>query len=268
MQNALAWLKKKYTTSFVLLSRKYQRTSLRRRTHPFALVHPSFHVHPAIMMEDNSTSAAPGGRGGGVDDDGEENGNRGDGSSSNGRADGNSGYGGSVHMFPLLDRLREELPEVLECFVLPELDKTDLAMLARAGREWRATVVSSNLPRARRIAGSRLMLHAFCGSVQRLAWAKANGCPWNHNTCAYAAKGGRLHVLQWAREHGCPWSLRTCARAAEGGYLDVLRWAREHDCPWNEWTCGLAARGGHLDVLCWAREHNCPWDRMTCSFAA
>ena len=35
------------------------------------------------------------------------------------------------------------------------------------------------------------------GSVERLAWAKENGCPWKVVTCAWAA-------LKWAREHGCP----------------------------------------------------------------
>ena len=62
--------------------------------------------------------------------------------------DGHGGDGGSDDTFSLLDRLLEELPEVLERFVLPTLDATDLAMLARAGREWRAMVVSCNLPRA------------------------------------------------------------------------------------------------------------------------
>jgi hypothetical protein len=45
-----------------------------------------------------------------------------------------SGDGDSDDSFPLLDRLREELPEVLERFVLPALDQTAIALLARAGK--------------------------------------------------------------------------------------------------------------------------------------
>jgi len=115
-----------------------------------------------------------------------------------------SGDGDSDDSFSLLDRLHEELPEVLERFVLPALDQTAIALLARVGRGWRATVVSSDLPRA----GSRglpLMVSTFCGSVELLAWAKANGCPWTERTCRYIATGGQPDVLTWAREHSCPW---------------------------------------------------------------
>jgi len=163
--------------------------------------------------------------------------------------DGDSRDGSSDDMIPLLDQLLEKLPEVLESFVLPKLDPTDLAMLARAGKGWRAMVVYSNLPRAGSTAGPRLMLDAFCGSVQRLAWAKANGCPLNEKVCSNAARGGQLDVLRWARKRGCPWGPRTCANAAKGGHLHVLQWAREHDCPWDAVTCAFAAEGGHLDVL-------------------
>jgi len=76
----------------------------------------------------------------------------------------------------------------------------------------------------------------FLGSAERLAWAKANGCPWVARTCYYAAQGGHLEVLQWARQHGCPSGSTTCSDAARGGHLAVLRWAREHDCPWNEYV--------------------------------
>jgi len=37
-----------------------------------------------------------------------------------------------------------------------------------------------------------------------LQWARAQGCPWDHWTCEYAAGGGYLEMLQWAREQGCP----------------------------------------------------------------
>ena len=37
-----------------------------------------------------------------------------------------------------------------------------------------------------------------------LQWARANGCPWDANTCYVAADSGHLEVLQLARVNGCP----------------------------------------------------------------
>ena len=64
-----------------------------------------------------------------------------------------------------------------------------------------------------------------------LQWARAQGCPWDYDTCSYAAGNGRLTVLQWARAQGCPWDVRTCAWAADNGHLAVLQWARAQGCP-------------------------------------
>ena len=54
-----------------------------------------------------------------------------------------------------------------------------------------------------------------------LKWARANGCPWDEGTCAYAAMGGHLEVLKWARENGCPWDERTRKFAASKGYVET-----------------------------------------------
>jgi hypothetical protein len=164
--------------------------------------------------------------------------------------------------FSLLNQLHEDLPEFLDSFVLPALDPTTLALLARTGKGWCATVVSSGLPHAGSAPNLELSLKACCESVELLAWAKANGCPWNEKTCALIAKAGHLDVLQWARGHGCPWDKKACHAAARGGHLDVLMWVREQGCPWNEKTCHAAAAGGHLGVLQWARSQDppCPWD--------
>ena len=51
-----------------------------------------------------------------------------------------------------------------------------------------------------------------------------------------AAYGGNLEVLQWARANGCPWDEETCTCAASGGHLEVQQWARANGCPWNEWA--------------------------------
>jgi hypothetical protein len=53
------------------------------------------------------------------------------------------------------------------------------------------------------------------GWLPVLQWALANGCPWDHWTCAVAA--GHLEVLPWLRANGCPWDSETCALA---GNLD------------------------------------------------
>jgi len=71
-----------------------------------------------------------------------------------------------------------------------------LAAVATAAAEGGA---APDLPLAGKSAEVPLKLMEFCGSVARLAWAKANGCPWGGTTCAYVAVEGRLEVLQWAR---------------------------------------------------------------------
>ena len=92
---------------------------------------------------------------------------------------------------PLLGALLEDLREVFEKEVLKErLDPTDLAVLAQVGRACLAAVVSSGLPRAGKSEGVPLMLKDFLGSVERLAWAKQNMCPWNTRTCARVARRG------------------------------------------------------------------------------
>jgi hypothetical protein len=105
-------------------------------------------------------------------------------------------------------------------------------------------------------------------SSSLMEWARANGCPWNELTCAYAAEGGHLEIIQWARANGCPWEEWTCACAAEGGHLEILQWARANGCPWDKKTCEYAAKGGHLGILQWANANGCHWDADTCACAA
>ena len=167
---------------------------------------------------------------------------------------------------PLLD-LVERFPDLFAQQVLQHLDPIDRTFLAQVGSACRAAVAASDLPRAgtRRVELGRSVwvvthqLGELVGSVERLAWAKASGCPWVARICALAARSGSLKVLTWARQHGCPWDTATCSYAAEKGHLDVLMWARKHHCPWNNQTCFWAAASGHLEVLRWAREHGCPW---------
>ena len=109
---------------------------------------------------------------------------------------------------PLLGRLVEDLPEVFEKEVLSRLDPTGRALLARVGRGVSAAVVTSGLTRAGLCEEAPFKVEDFVGSVERLAWAKGNGCPWDVDTCARVAEGGQLEVLRWARRW-CPPAYRS-----------------------------------------------------------
>jgi len=172
------------------------------------------------------------------------------------------------------------LPDLFEQEVLKRLEPVDRTMVAQVGRPWLAAVLASGLPRLpKRPRVCLLRLREFCTSVERLAWARANGCPWNSVVYYDAILGGHLAALQWLREQGCPFGdgsvvkvsdyqlsediifnvIRDCcALAARCGQLEVLRWAREQNWPWSVSTCSMAAEGGHLELLQWAREHGCP----------
>ena len=54
-----------------------------------------------------------------------------------------------------------------------------------------------------------------------LKWARANVCPWDEWTCAYAAGGGHLETLKWVRANGCPWDELTCELAVSKGYVET-----------------------------------------------
>ena len=183
---------------------------------------------------------------------------------------------------PLLGGLLD-LPAVLAAEVLPLLEPTDLVVFGQAARACRAAVVAFGVPQEEvqvssdeegstvdegtEWGGSLLLrVQNFVGSVARLAWAKARGCPWDEEICAWAARGGHLKVLKWA--WGAAVASQVCCCAAAGGHLKVLQWAREHGCEWDALTCAYAAMDGNLRMLRWAHEHGCPWDVDTCFYAA
>jgi hypothetical protein len=111
---------------------------------------------------------------------------------------------------PLLGAgLLEKLPEVLAAEVIARLEPTDVVLFGQANRACRAAVVAFGVPQEEAagddsddegIEGGPLLLRVkdFVGSVERLAWAKARGCPWeNTRICEYAAEDGHLEVLKW-----------------------------------------------------------------------
>jgi hypothetical protein len=175
---------------------------------------------------------------------------------------------------PLLDLL-QRFPDLFLKELLERLFPTARGSLARTGIAFWDMVFPRSIfpygllhtetPASGAGAARVFKLVDFLGTFERLAWAKANGCPWTAQTCSLAALGGHLVALRWARANGCPWDELTPFNAADGGHLDVLRWAREHDCPWDDGTCWSAAEGGHLEVLQWARAHGCPWSKSMCA---
>ena len=92
---------------------------------------------------------------------------------------------------PLLD-LVERFPDLFALKVLAHLNPIDRTFLAQAGSACRAAVAASGLRRAgtRRVVMGRSVwvvthrLTEFVGSIERLAWAKASGCPWVVRTSA------------------------------------------------------------------------------------
>ena len=100
---------------------------------------------------------------------------------------------------PLLDLL-QRFHDLFEEYVLERLDPAARASLARAGSAFLEVVFPRSifpfgLPACAvttrsGVAGRRVFkLVDFLGSAERLAWAKANGCPWVARTCQLRRSG-------------------------------------------------------------------------------
>jgi len=101
---------------------------------------------------------------------------------------------------PLLDLL-QRFPDFFKKEVLERLDPTDRTMLAQVGRPWLAAVLASGLPRLPKGVRVWLRLMEFCTSVERVAWAKANGCPWS-------VPGRGLHSSTFQLNEALLWATR------------------------------------------------------------
>jgi hypothetical protein len=84
----------------------------------------------------------------------------------------------------LLGAFLSELPEVFAAEVLSRLSPTERTLLSWSSRDCREVVAASGLPRAGAggRAGVPLRLVDFVGSIERLALARENGCPWGEET--------------------------------------------------------------------------------------
>jgi hypothetical protein len=100
--------------------------------------------------------------------------------------------------------------------------------------------------------------------LETLTYAHENGCPWNQQTCTFAAIGGSLKCLKYAHEHGCPWDISTfgCARADA-----MIRYLILNGCPGHVRADDFAAKRANLELLQFARETECLWTAVTCEKA-
>ena len=70
-----------------------------------------------------------------------------------------------------------------------------------------------------------------------LQYLHENGCPWDSNTCLYAADNGDLPVLKYLHENGCPWDRCTCLFAANHKHWDCLQYLVDNKCPgWENYA--------------------------------
>ena len=104
-------------------------------------------------------------------------------------------------------------------------DPADLARLPAVSRAMRDAVAATGL-RFKEL-GEKRAAELGCFSALRQV----------------AARVGNLEKLKLLRANGCPWNAQTCANAAGGGHLDVLQWARANGCPWDKWTPRCVAVG-------------------------
>lgn len=113
-------------------------------------------------------------------------------------------------------------------------------------------------------------------SVEILAWARANGCPWNRawlveavaddwSECSRGLPGrGPSPILTFLEDNGCggEWLDGICALAADAGNVNTLRDAVALGLPWDSDECWARATAplrhdvgeGHGEVQAWLCE--------------
>ena len=107
-------------------------------------------------------------------------------------------------------------------------------------------------------------------SFGTLRWARAEGLPWDGETCRAAARYGHVDIVRWAWSAGCPIDFNECGvQAARGGHISMLGWLAQFPAfkP-DQWMATMAARGGHLAILKWLHEKGCHMHRWVVANAA
>ena len=88
----------------------------------------------------------------------------------------------------MLARVLDRLPELFHRDILPLLGPTDRAMLGRVSRKCREAVPSWD------DGALRVKDFVFCKDTELIAWAKANGCPWNLKAGPYTSPLSQLNL--------------------------------------------------------------------------
>ena len=107
-------------------------------------------------------------------------------------------------------------------------------------------------------------------SFGTLRWARAEGLPWDGETCRAAARYGHVDIVRWAYSAGCHIDFNECGvQAARGGHISMLGWLAQFPTfkP-DKWMATTAARGGHLAALKWLHERGCHMHRWVIANAA
>lgn len=88
-----------------------------------------------------------------------------------------------------------------------------------------------------------------------------------------AIENGNFDCVQWLDENDCPWNKDSCdfAAAAAGGHIEILEWLHENECPWDEYACDAAEENGHSDIVewfhkVWLRKDTYPCFTDKCSY--
>ena len=135
--------------------------------------------------------------------------------------------------------------------MLERLDPAARTMLSQVGKPWLAAVLASGLTRLPKRPRVRLRLRGFGTSAERLAWAKANGCPWWDG--AHAKSKPTMKAL--VSSSSSNFDMINCNQVLLSILISAPIPRGASDWTGSNDPCALAANGGHLEALQWAREH-------------
>jgi hypothetical protein len=87
-----------------------------------------------------------------------------------------------------------------------------------------------------------------------LQWLRSKGVIWNYITVSYAAFCGNLQTLQWAVANGAPFRANeVLVGVLTAGHLDILQWFASHQGiqKWNLADWKIVSSCEHLHIMEW-----------------
>ena len=92
---------------------------------------------------------------------------------------------------------------------------------------------------------------------------REDGCPWDEDTSAAAARSGDLAMLMFVRAGGCPWDGSAVAAVVDvlgskhehSGHRDVLQYLLANDCELHGGVAATAASNGDIPILFFVYNH-------------